>query len=48
MKTPSEQSLIAAVLVSALVQMSVARAADVTPAEANAIAEEVFIYGLPA
>jgi hypothetical protein len=45
MKTTRKFNFVAAGLVSALALT--ARAADVTPAEAKAIAEEGFIYGLP-
>src|SRR6202035_2605625 len=40
------KTLIAAALISALV-LAAARAADITPTETKAIAEEGFIYGLP-
>src|SRR5437667_3162029 len=46
MKTTRKLNLLAVAIVSALAFTS-ARAADVTPAEAKAIAEEGFIYGLP-
>jgi len=46
MKTTRLPNLLAAALVSALAFTSV-RAADLTPAETKAIAEEGFIYGLP-
>src|SRR6201988_5416717 len=46
MKTNNKLNLIAAALVSALAPPTV-RAADITPAETKAIAEEGFIYGLP-
>ena len=46
MKTTSILNLLAAALVSALA-LTTARAADLTPAETKAIAEEGFIYGLP-
>jgi len=46
MKNNNKLSLIAAALVSALA-LTVVRAADITPAETKAIAEEGFIYGLP-
>jgi hypothetical protein len=46
MKTTRGQNLLAAALVSALALAAV-RAADLTPAETKAIAEEGFIYGLP-
>src|SRR5204863_441197 len=46
MKTTNKLNLIAAALFSALAFTSV-RAADLTPAETKAIAEEGFIYGLP-
>src|SRR6059058_398770 len=46
MKTTYRLNLIAAALVSALALTNV-RAADITPAETKAIAEEGFIYGLP-
>jgi hypothetical protein len=46
MKTTRSQNLLAAALVSALALAAV-RAADITPAETKAIAEEAFIYGLP-
>jgi hypothetical protein len=45
MKTKSKLTLVVA-LISALAFSSV-RAADLTPAETKAIAEEGFIYGLP-
>ena len=44
--TMKTKTILAAALVSALAFTS-ARAADVTPAETKAIAEEGFIYGLP-
>ena len=46
MKTTRTRSLLAVALVSALAFTGV-RAADLTPAETKAIAEEGFIYGLP-
>ena len=46
MKTTYRLSLLAAMLVSVLAVTTV-RAADLTPAETKAIAEEGFIYGLP-
>jgi hypothetical protein len=46
MKTTPKLNLIAAALVSALAFTTI-RAADLTPAETKAIAEEGFIYGLP-
>src|SRR5438067_9720088 len=46
MKTTRKLNLLAVALVSALAFTS-ARAADITPAETKAIAEEGFIYGLP-
>src|SRR4029077_3319992 len=46
MKTTHIPNLLAAALVSALAFTTV-RAADITPAETKAIAEEGFIYGLP-
>src|SRR5258708_4343825 len=46
MKTIFKLNLIVAVLVSGLALITV-RAADLTPAETKAIAEEGFIYGLP-
>src|SRR6266446_2872083 len=46
MKMTNKLNLIAAALVSGLALTS-ARAADLTPAETKAIAEEGFIYGLP-
>lgn len=46
MKPTHKLNLIAAALVSALALTSI-RAADLTPAETKAIAEEGFIYGLP-
>src|SRR6266436_1445165 len=46
MKTTHTKNLIAAALFGALALTS-ARAADLTPAETKAIAEEGFIYGLP-
>jgi hypothetical protein len=46
MKTIRRQNLFAAALVSALAFTNV-RAADLTPAETKAIAEEGFTYGLP-
>jgi hypothetical protein len=45
-KTTPKLNLIAAALVSALAFTTI-RAADLTPAETKAIAEEGFIYGLP-
>jgi len=47
MKTTLAQSFAAAVLLSALALTSVASAADITPGETKAIAEEGFVYGLP-
>ena len=46
MKTTYRLGLLAAMLVSVLAVTTV-RAADLTPAETKAIAEEGFIYGLP-
>jgi hypothetical protein len=46
MKTTRIPSLIAAALAAVLAHTTV-RAADLTPAETKAIAEEAFIYGLP-
>ena len=46
MKTTRSLNLLAAALTAALVLTNV-RAADITPAETKAIAEEGFIYGLP-
>jgi hypothetical protein len=46
MKTTRSQNLLAAALISVLALAAV-RAADITPAETKAIAEEGFIYGLP-
>jgi hypothetical protein len=46
MKTTRNQNLLAAALISAL-PLAAVRAADITPAETKAIAEEGFIYGLP-
>ncbi|MGC1298247.1 MAG: DUF1254 domain-containing protein [Alloacidobacterium sp.] len=46
MKTTRTQNLLTAALVSALALTAI-RAADMTPAETKAIAEEGFIYGLP-
>jgi hypothetical protein len=46
MKTTRRLNLIAAALAAVLVPTTV-RAADITPAETRAIAEEGFIYGLP-
>jgi hypothetical protein len=46
MKTTHKLNLLAAALVSALALTNV-RAADITPAETKAIAEDGFIYGLP-
>src|SRR6476620_4306608 len=46
MKTTHVPTLLASALVSALAFTNV-RAADLTPAETKAIAEEGFIYGLP-
>ena len=46
METTRVPKLIAVALVSALAFTNV-RAADLTPAETKAIAEEGFIYGLP-
>jgi hypothetical protein len=47
MKTTRSPNLIAATLVFGLALTSAVRAADITPAETRAIAEEGFIYGLP-
>ena len=46
MKSNYKQNFIPAVL-AAVLALGTARAADVTPAETKAIAEEGFIYGLP-
>src|SRR5438046_7804662 len=46
MKTTVKLNLLAAALLSGLA-LTAARAADLTPAETEAIAEEGFIYGLP-
>jgi hypothetical protein len=46
MKTNYKRNFIAAAL-AAVLALATARAADVTPAETKAIAEEGFIYGLP-
>src|SRR5205823_2955855 len=46
MKTTSRLNLLAVALASALT-LTTTRAADLTPAETKAIAEEGFIYGLP-
>jgi hypothetical protein len=46
MKTTRSQNLLAAALINVLALAAV-RAADITPAETKAIAEEGFIYGLP-
>jgi hypothetical protein len=46
MKTTSRLNLLAVALASALA-LTTTRAADLTPAETKAIAEEGFIYGLP-
>jgi hypothetical protein len=46
MKTTRSLNLIAAALAAVLAPTTV-RAADITPAETKAIAEEGFIYGLP-
>src|SRR5438045_6785067 len=46
MKTKRSLNLLSAALVSALA-LTNARAADITPAETKAVAEEGFIYGLP-
>jgi hypothetical protein len=46
MKTTRSQNLIAAVLISSLALATI-QAADITPAETKAIAEEGFVYGLP-
>ena len=47
MKTTRRQMLIGAASVGALAFTTTARAADVTPAEARAIAKEAYIYGYP-
>ncbi len=47
MKTSQQQKLLAAALVGALTFGISARAADITPAEARAIAKEAYIYGYP-
>jgi hypothetical protein len=47
MKTRRSPILIAATLIFGLALTSAVRAADITPAETRAIAEEGFIYGLP-
>jgi hypothetical protein len=46
MKNPGPKDLITAVLATVLA-LTMGRAADITPAETRAIAEEGFIYGLP-
>src|SRR5436190_4436636 len=46
MKTTRSLNLLSATLATALA-LTTARAADLTPAETKAIAEEGFIYGLP-
>jgi hypothetical protein len=47
MKTTRRQMLLGAASVGALAFATTARAADVTPAEARAIAKEAYIYGYP-
>jgi len=47
MKTTPRQNLFIAALTVALALTPTTRAADLTPAETKAIAEEAFIYGLP-
>ena len=47
MKTTRRQMLIGAASVGALAFTTTALAADVTPAEARAIAKEAYIYGYP-
>ena len=47
MKTTRRQMLIGVASVGALAFTTTARAADVTPAEARAIAKEAYIYGFP-
>jgi len=47
MKSRCKQNVIFAVIVGVLALTMSARAADITPAETKAIAEEGFIYGLP-
>src|SRR5437773_1710427 len=46
MKTTRQLSLLTVTLISAMA-FTIARAADLTPVETKAIAEEGFIYGLP-
>ena len=46
MKNVRSKDLIVASLTAALT-LTTARAADITPAETKAIAEEAYIYGLP-
>src|SRR6476660_9518964 len=46
MKTPRTRNFLAAALIGALAFTNI-RAADLTPAETKAIAEEGFVYGLP-
>src|SRR5947208_4497673 len=47
MKTTRSLNLLSATLTAALALTFTANAADITPAETKAIAEEGFIYGLP-
>ena len=47
MKTTHKQNLIAAALIGALALTMSVHAADITPAEARAIAKEAYIYGYP-
>jgi hypothetical protein len=47
MRTTRIPGIIAATFAFVLVHSSTVRAADLTPAETKAIAEEAFIYGLP-
>ena len=47
MKMKNKQNLIATALVGALTLTMSARAADISPAEARAIAKEAYIYGYP-
>src|SRR5438094_5747489 len=47
MKTTRSLNLLSATLTAALALTFTAHAADITPAETKAIAEEGFIYGLP-
>ncbi len=47
MRTTLKHNLITAALAAVLSLTSIARAADITPAEARAIAKEAYIYGYP-